>query len=146
MIPRMIAIALLGSILSGCGDQPEGKPSIPEVNNPDVPNSERFAALALDPAAIENAYQNGIEALARKDFNEAERWIRIAAQSGLSRAQFSLATLYENGQGVPKDAQQACYWYRVAAQSNHSDALNALRRPVNEGQSKKKVTWEQDNC
>jgi len=54
-----------------------------------------------------------------RDFNEAVRWFRLAAEQGAapgaSDAQFLLAWSYEEGAGVPKDYKEAARWYRQAA-------------------------------
>jgi len=49
-----------------------------------------------------------------KDYEEAAKWFRKAAEQGLDAAQWSLGVLYENGEGVPKDYQEAAKWYRKA--------------------------------
>jgi len=44
---------------------------------------------------------------------------------------YFLGTLYEDGDGVPKDRQQARLWYRKAADAGHEDAVNRLKRLEN---------------
>src|ERR1041384_6338872 len=50
-----------------------------------------------------------------KDFNEAVRWFRLAAEQGTapgaSDGQFLLAWSYQEGEGVPKDYKEAARWY-----------------------------------
>ena len=48
------------------------------------------------------------------------------AQSGNIEAQFILAGLLRNGEGVPKDAAAAAKWYQKAADQEHSEAMFEL--------------------
>ena len=48
-------------------------------------------------------------------FSEANRWHRLAADQGHSRAQFSLGYLQYSGEGVPKDLAESVRWYSLAA-------------------------------
>ena len=50
-----------------------------------------------------------------KDETEAVRWYQLAADQGLSQAQFNLGYAYDVGQGVRQDHTQAFKWYRLAA-------------------------------
>jgi uncharacterized protein len=50
-----------------------------------------------------------------KDPKEALKWIRMAAQQGNGRAQFNLATLYTNGDGIVQDLARALVWFNAAA-------------------------------
>ena len=52
------------------------------------------------------------------DFNETQK----LAEQGDARAQFNLAIMYENGDGVPQDNQKAVEWYRKAAEQGHANA------------------------
>lgn len=46
------------------------------------------------------------------DFQKAEYWLKLAAQSGRSDAAHNLGTLYCIGApGIPKDYKTAAYWY-----------------------------------
>lgn len=109
-------------------------------------NAEQSLLNAQDPKAVEDAYRRGMQALKMKQYAEAEKGIRQAALGGMSAAQFSLATLYENGFGLPKDGIQACYWYRVAADNKNIDAQKALARPTEHRKGEENKTWEEANC
>lgn len=39
-----------------------------------------------------------------------------------SKAQFQLAQMYANGEGIAQDYQEAAKWYRLAAQQGHNKA------------------------
>ena len=45
---------------------------------------------------------------------QAVTWYRKAADQGDATAQFNLAILYDNGEGVPKDYAEAYSWYNLA--------------------------------
>jgi len=49
-----------------------------------------------------------------KDFTQAERWYRAAANQGDPYAEASLGLLYQFGKGVHADLVQALMWYEVA--------------------------------
>lgn len=61
-----------------------------------------------------------------KDYAEAARWLRKAADQGLARAQFNLGMLYANGQGVTKDAAEAATWVSKAAESGDAAAQTTM--------------------
>ncbi len=50
-----------------------------------------------------------------RDFAEAARWYRRAADRGNAAGQLSLARLYDRGQGIEADKIAAFRWYRLAA-------------------------------
>jgi TPR repeat protein len=57
-----------------------------------------------------------------KDYGEAAKGYRKAADLGLADAQVNLGFLYNGGQGVPKDGAEAAKWYRRAAEQGHAMA------------------------
>ncbi len=50
-----------------------------------------------------------------KDYQEAAKWYRQAAEQGDAEAQFNLGEMYHRGQGVPEDDGEAIRWYLLAA-------------------------------
>ena len=50
-----------------------------------------------------------------KDFAEAARWYRKAADQDYPDAQNNFGVMYNNGQGFPRDYAEAIRWYRKAA-------------------------------
>lgn len=77
----------------------------------------RERAEAGDPEAQFNLAKNYETGRAgyKKDFAEAERWYRLAAEQGDPFAQASLAILYRFGKGVPRDYVEAYKWFYLAA-------------------------------
>jgi len=49
-------------------------------------------------------------------------WYKLAAEQGLPEAQFALAVMYDNGQGVAQDYPEAVRIYRLLANENMADA------------------------
>ena len=81
--------------------------------------------LAVNQAVGEVVLQKGREAYQRKDYAEAMRWAREAADQGYAAAQFDIGVLYEFGRGVTQDYGEAMRWYRKAAdQGNALAQLN----------------------
>jgi clan AA aspartic protease (TIGR02281 family) len=66
-----------------------------------------------------------IQAAVRGD-KEAVQQLVVRASRGDVDAQYSLGTVYENGEGVPKDPIQAADWYRQAAARDHAGAQYSL--------------------
>jgi len=85
--------------------------------SPTSDSSQISAAAAAD---------KGKAALDRKDYVEAMRWYRQAADQGNTVAQTHVGYLYEKGLGVPQDNAQALLWYRRAADRGHAAAQRNL--------------------
>ena len=79
-------------------------------------------ALAQD--ALGNAYSDG-KGVA-KDYGEAVKWYRKAAEQGNKWGQNSLGYMYDNGWGVAKDYEEAVKWYRKAAEQGNAAAQTNL--------------------
>jgi TPR repeat protein len=67
---------------------------------------------------------NGVE----KNYKEAVKWYRLAAEQGNSNAQTNLGVMYEFGNGVEKNYKEAVKWYRLAAEQENSKARDLFRR------------------
>jgi TPR repeat protein len=57
-----------------------------------------------------------------KNYAEAVKWYRKAAEQNLAEAQFNLGSCYAYGQGVTKDEVEALKWFRKAAEQNLAEA------------------------
>jgi TPR repeat protein len=104
----------------------------------------RFGAAALvcvllglpvraDFKAGMEAYERGDYEAARRewepqDFAEAHGWYLKAAEGGYARAQYRVAEMFENGEGIRKDLIQAHYWFGRAGAQKYSDAKKRRRR------------------
>lgn len=79
--------------------------------------SLRERALQGDPEAQFNLaknYEAGRGKL-KRDYTEAERWYRRAAEQGDPFAQASLGLLFRFGKGVAQDYVEAYKWFYLAA-------------------------------
>ena len=84
-------------------------------------------AVAGDAAAqysLGSKYYNGVGV--PKDYAEAVKWFRKAAEQGLAFGQTSLGAMYGNGDGVPKDLVQAHVWWNIAGANGDKDAKKLL--------------------
>ncbi len=61
-----------------------------------------------------------------RDYSEAVKWYRMAADLGHVRAQYNLGNHYYKGEGVSQDYSEAVKWYRRAAEQGNSFAQNNL--------------------
>lgn len=61
-----------------------------------------------------------------KDYVEAVRWFRLAAEQGHVKAQYNLGLMHVKGWGVPKDYGEAGKWWRKAAEQGHAGAQYGL--------------------
>jgi TPR repeat protein len=79
-------------------------------------------SLAASGASFAQTYEQGRAAYKEDDFKTAFAIFQPLANQGHAQAQFSLAILYDEGEGVQKDIQKAAFWYRKAAEQGHRDA------------------------
>ena len=67
-------------------------------------------------------FDKGLAAAQSGDFETALReWTPLAKQ-GHVQAQYNLALMYDNGEGVPQDYKTAVKWYTLAAEKGDADA------------------------
>lgn len=71
-------------------------------------------------------YQDGVAASKRGDRASAAVIFHPLAEAGHSGAQFSLGSMYQFGNGVPKDYITSAKWYRLAANQGHAVAQSQL--------------------
>lgn len=70
----------------------------------------------------------------RGDYTSAFEFYLAAAQLGLEDAQFGVATMYDNGEGVEQNDLEAFKWYKDAAEQGHRDAKYNLAMMYEDGQ------------
>jgi TPR repeat protein len=68
-------------------------------------------------------YEDGLGV--SKDYTQAARWYRGAAEQGDPNGQYD--TLYAAGRGVPLDYESAYVWYSLAASSGHARSASRLK-------------------
>jgi uncharacterized protein len=87
------------------------------------------AAQSVTPAptpqvttTADDTYRKAQTLAQQKNFSDALRWYRIAADQGSVAALVALGDLYVHGQAVPQDLAAAFLWYRKAADRGNSEA------------------------
>jgi TPR repeat protein len=74
---------------------------------------------AVTPSAD---YQTAKDAYNRGDYARAHRELLPLAEQGEVEAQYRLAQMFRNGEGVPQDYAEAMKWYRLAAKQGNASA------------------------
>ncbi|MCL2760801.1 MAG: tetratricopeptide repeat protein [Desulfuromonadales bacterium] len=69
-----------------------------------------------------------------RNYTEAVKWYRKAAEKGFAEAQNSLGQMYASGQGVDKNYDEAAKWFRKAAEQGNAEAQNSLGKMYASGQ------------
>ena len=84
--------------------------------------------LVSAPATAQDlsALDRGVAAYASGNYAVALAQFRLAAAQGEARAQFTLGTMYKNGEGVPQNYVEAVKWYRLAAAQGVAVAQTAF--------------------
>lgn len=86
--------------------------------------------------------QRGLEAAEREDFATAAREFHAAAEQGDANAQYLLAVMYSEGQGVSKNESEAALWCRRASMQGHAPAQFYLGVMYQEGRGVHKNNTE----
>ena len=74
----------------------------------------------------EECFEKGKKSYESKDYAEAYKWFKKAADQGNAKGQNGLGLLYEDGNGVTKDINEAVKWYRKSAEQGYAIAQNNL--------------------
>jgi TPR repeat protein len=88
-----------------------------------------------------------------KNYTEAMKWYKKAADQGYTSAQNNLATMYADGKGVPKNFVKAYVWYSIASANGDEtskknlDILNSDMTPQQIAQAQKEAAelWDRIN-
>lgn len=101
---------------------PAAPPAAPR--QPSAPSDEKALRRAAEAGDAAAQFNLGVLSDSRVDDNgypipgdraEALRWLLLAANNGLPRAQLRLAELYADSAPVSGDRVRACAWFLVAA-------------------------------
>jgi uncharacterized protein len=57
-----------------------------------------------------------------RNYAEALKWYRLAADQGAAKAQYALGFMYQFGDGVPRNYAEALKWFRLAADQGEAAA------------------------
>ena len=99
-----------------------------DMNSSRPSTSERPAQTTQQPSSsastytsdADNLYQLGVQNMDSKNYTEALRYYRQAADKNYSPAQDKLGWMYQNGWGVRQDYSQALSWYLKAANQGNN--------------------------
>ena len=78
---------------------------------------------------VGTCYMDGLGV--EKDYAEALKWYRRAAEMGFASSQVNMGAFYLNGYGVEKDEAEALKWYRKAATNGMDkvpEVMEAIRK------------------
>ena len=79
-------------------------------------------AQPTNSSSAQDYFYKGVEYYKNKNYPEAVKWFRKAAEQGDAKAQCMLGVCYDNGQGVSQDYAEAVKWYRKAAEQGDAMA------------------------
>ena len=105
-VRRTLIVVLAGALLYGC--------TVSSLAG----QAEEPGMAACSP---ERLWEQGKEAYERKDYAEAVRWYRKAAEQGHAIAQGNLGSMYYKGRGVPQDFVSAYSWLNLAVSRYTAD-------------------------
>ena len=74
----------------------------------------------------ETCFNNAEKLYLKKNYEEAARWYKMAAEQGHARAQNNLGYCYEHGEGVMQNYYEAVKWYTKAAEKGNPYAQYSL--------------------
>ena len=69
---------------------------------------------------IEKYKEIGFECDLKNNYVEALKYYKMAAELGDDQAQYIVAQMYEDGEGVEQSYSEAAKWYRMAAEQGHA--------------------------
>ncbi|MEP4078370.1 tetratricopeptide repeat protein [Haloferula sp.] len=113
------------------------------LNGEDVNTVEGYTHLvaAAESGLVDVQNELGLLYLAGRlgirDATAAAGWFRRSASGNFAPGAFNLATLHEQGVGVPQDFDQAGRLYTLAANAGHANSTIALARIYAEGRGTK---------
>ena len=98
------------------------------LNYPWFPREEGLAESLLKDLAeqghVNSQYEYGLY-LYREQIDPAEaiKWLSLASQFGLAKAQYHLAKILQESPWVVNDEKKSLFWYEAAAKKGHAIAL-----------------------
>ncbi len=105
-----------------------------ETYKADEDKAFAYLLLAAEQNHLKAQFEIANYYLAEEDFNNTFKWMREAADNGMSEAQFFIATSLLYGEnGVEQNAEQALIWLRKAAKNKNTEAALLLGQALFEG-------------
>ena len=88
--------------------------------------------LMLAGPVLAQDIDKGFSAYKAKDWATAVDNFRPLAEQGDAQAQYNLALMYANGEGIPQDNQTAHMWFNIAAATNGYEISRIFRDSIAE--------------
>lgn len=109
---------------------------IADDNADEAPDSPRAGVVASAFVSLGNFFLDGIKGsyVAANPERAAEMFSYAASYFGDSNAQYCLARLYLEGNGLERDQRQAARWLNLAAEKGHGSAQALLGQLLANGQ------------
>jgi len=96
-----------------------------------------FTYLVTQPSQFESTLDSSINSAI--GFNEDDAGsVKIAAEKGNAKAQFTLGQMYEKGNGINVNWELAVNWYRKAAEQGNAQAQYSLADMISESRGTQK--------
>ena len=73
-------------------------------------------------------YDLAMKYLAEQNFKAAVKPLQVAAENNISNAQYNLALMYYQGDGVKQDIKKSAEWLERAAKNGHDRAIANVGR------------------
>jgi hypothetical protein len=115
---RIFGLFAFSFLLIGCKPKPDVEPSR-RVSERDISSLINLAegGSVQDQLSLGGIYSLGKDVSGvTRDYAEAFKWFRKAAEQGNAKAQYFLGRMYYYGEGIPKDYAEAAIFYRKAAE------------------------------
>ena len=130
ILRALLVFVLLAA--AGCApDTPKVTPAVAALHE----QAKEGSAIAQSNLGAMYANGDGVP----KDYAEAIKWFRMAADLGNANAQNERGLMYGNGTGVPKDLVQAHAWLNIAGANGHEEAKKSLEIAENQMTSEQKA-------
>lgn len=101
--------------------------------------ARRFWLKGAEGGNVEAQFISGDIAFADKDYDEAVKWLELAAGKGHTDAIFAYGLCHLDGLGVPKDLEKAAGCARLAAEQGHAHAQYTIGMSAKE--APERVEW-----
>jgi uncharacterized protein len=122
-----LSVLLTLVLLSGSASADVYADAIAAMDRGETPTVLRLMQPLADGGDARARHIIGNAYFERRDYPEAVKWYRLAADQGDALAQVDLGEMCLSGHGVPQDYVEAYMWFNLAAASDE-DAVMALAR------------------
>ena len=104
-----------------------------------------FSLFAKENSLAE--YDLAMKYLSQKNYKAALEHLQTAAENNISNAQYNLALMYYQGDGVKQDIKKSAMWLERAAKNGHTGAVANVGRIYMQLMNFKKARyWLQKNA